>query len=307
MNTMMNRFFAKFALVAALAAVVLLAVGCFGGNDDAQAEQPDTDATIVAAAVRTILEATAEAKAKEVPTDTPAPTATPEPPPTPTAVPTVPPTPEVVAPTGSDGRDPGSGDVLTPLPVGDLGALMGELSDSERACLAGSSGLTPDRMQQLTTSPEMATPEERDAFLGCLGHDAELRLLLTQVLTTTGPLSVESSECLRDSYAGVDLEELLGGMAPDPGNDVAAQQAMARGMVMFIVSLSCLNEEEFALAGQAMGFMPGEYEGFQCVLEAAGGQEELVVWLSPGAEFPAALFEAALNCGLQMGGGPPPG
>ena len=159
MNTMMNRFFAKFALVAVLAAVALFAVGCFGGNDDAQAEQPDVDATIVAAAVRTILEATAEAKANEVPTDTPAPTATPEPPPTPTAVPTVPPTPEVVAPTGSDGRDPGSGDVLTPLPIGDLGALMVELSDSERACLAGSSGLTPDRMQQLTTSPEMATPE----------------------------------------------------------------------------------------------------------------------------------------------------
>ena len=305
MNTMMNRFFAKFALVAVLAAVALFAVGCFGGNDDAQAEQPDVDATIVAAAVRTILEATAEAKANEVPTDTPAPTATPEPPPTPTPVPTVPPTPEQVA--APPGSGVGDGEALKPLPVDDLGALMGELSDSERACLAGSSGLTPDRMQQLTTSPEMATPEERDAFLGCLGHDAELRLLLTQVLITTGPLSVESSECLRDSYAGVDLEELLGGMAPDPGNDVAAQQAMARGMVMFIVSLSCLNEEEFALAGQAMGFMPGEYEGFQCVLEAAGGQEELVVWLSPGAEFPAALFEAALNCGLQMGGGPPPG
>ncbi len=305
MNTTMNRFFARFALVAVLTAVALFAVGCFGGNDDAQVEEPDTDATIVAAAVRTILEATAEAKANEVPTATPAPTATPEPPPTPTAVPTVPPTPEqVAAPSGSGGGD---GEALKPLPVDDLGALMGELSDSERACLARSSALTPDRMQQLTTSPEMATPEERDAFLGCLGHDAELRLLLTQVLTTTGPLSVESSECLRDSYAGVDLEELLGGMAPDPGNDVAAQQAMARGMVMFIVSLSCLNEEEFALAGQAMGFMPGEYEGFQCVLEAAGGQEELVVWLSPGAEFPAALFEAALNCGLQMGGGPPPG
>ena len=140
----------------------------------------------------------------------------------------------------------------------------------------------------------------------CLEHDTELRLLLTQVLTTTGPLSVESSACLRDSYANVDLEELMTGMIPDPGNDAAAQAAMARGMVMFVVSLSCLNEDEFALAGQAMGMAPGEYEGFQCVLEAAGGQEELVVWLSPGAEFPAELFQAAINCGLQMGGGPPP-
>ena len=110
---------------------------------------------------------------------------------------------------------------------------------------------------------------------------------------------------MRNSYADVDLEELLNGMVADPGNDAAAQQAMARGMVMFIVSLSCLNEDEFAAAGQAMGIAPGEYEAFQCVLEAAGGQEGLVQWLSPGAEFPAALFEAAINCGLQMGGGPP--
>ena len=44
------------------------------------------------------------------------------------------------------------------------------------------------------------------------------------------------------------------------------------------------------MAGQSMGIAPGEYEGFQCVLEVAGGQEGLVVWLSPGSEFPAALF-----------------
>ncbi len=309
MSPMIERVLTKCTLVAVLAAVALFAVGCFGGDDDDQAEQPDTDATIVAAAVKTILEATAEAQAREVPTDTPAPTATPEPPPTPTAVPMLAPTPEppgAAAPSASDGSDPGRNDALAPLPVHDPGALMGELSDSERACLAQNTSLPPDRMQQLVMSPELATPDEREAFLGCLEHETELRLLLTAVLESTGPLSVESSACLRDSYADVDLEELLGGIVPDPGNDMAAQQAMARGMVMFFVSLSCLNEEEFALAGQAMGIAPGEYEGFQCVLDAAGGQEGLVVWLSPGAEFPAELFQAAINCGLQMGAGPPP-
>ena len=296
MSPLIERVLTKCTLIAVLAALAWFALGC--GNDDAQVEEPDAEATIVAAAVRTILEATAEAKANEVPTDTPAPTATPVPP---TAVPTAPPTPEppqVAAPSGG-------GEPLAPLPLDDPEALMGELSDGERACLAQSGALPPDRMQLLMMSPELATPEERDAFLGCLGHDKELRMMLTGVLTATGPLSVESSDCLRNSYADVDLEELLNGMVADPGNDAAAQQAMARGMVMFIVSLSCLNEDEFAAAGQAMGFMPGEYEAFQCVLEAAGGQEGLVQWLSPGAEFPAELFEAAINCGLQMGGGPP--
>ena len=296
MSPLIERVLTKCTLIAVLAALAWFALGC--GNDDAQVEEPDAEATIVAAAVRTILEATAEAKANEVPTDTPAPTATPVPP---TAVPTAPPTPEppqVAAPSGG-------GEPLAPLPLDDPEALMGELSDGERACLAQSGALPPDRMQLLMMSPELATPEERDAFLGCLGHDKELRMMLTGVLTATGPLSVESSDCLRNSYADVDLEELLNGMVADPGNDAAAQQAMARGMVMFIVSLSCLNEDEFAAAGQAMGFMPGEYEAFQCVLEAAGGQEGLVQWLSPGAEFPAELFGAASACGLQMGGGPP--
>ena len=307
MTLHIRRILANCALIAALASLAWFSLGC--GGDDARSEEPDANATIVAAAVKTILTATAEARANEVPTATPSPTDTPVPTPTPTVAATLPPTPpptQAPASAAGDGDGAGSAGALTPLPLDDVGALMGAVSDAERACLAASPHLSPDRMAQLTASPQSATPEERSAFLDCLEHETELRLLLTAVLTATGPLSVESSACLRDSYADVDLAGLLEGTASDPGNDVAAQQAMARTMVMFMVSLSCLNEDEFAMAGQAMGIAPGEYEGFQCVLEAAGGQEGLVIWLSPGAEFPAALFEAAFNCGLQMGG-PPPG
>ena len=86
-------------------------------------------------------------------------------------------------------------------------------------------------------------------------------------------LSGESSVCRRDSYAGVDLDNLLGGMAPGPGYDVAAQLATARAMVTVMVSISCLNQEEFAMAGQVIGIAPGECEGFQCVLGEAGKWE----------------------------------
>lgn len=305
MTPQIRRILANCALIVALASLAWLSLGC--GGDDARSEEPDADATIVAAAVKTILAATAEARANEAPTATPSPTDTPAPTPTPTAAATLPPTAaptQAHAPAVGDGDGPDGAGALAPLPLTDVGALMAEISDVERACLAASPHLSPDRLAQLTTSPESATPEERTAFLDCLEHETELRLLLTAVLTATGPLSVESSACLRDSYADVDVADLLDGAVSDPGDDVAAQQAMARTMVMFMVSLSCLNEDEFAMAGQAMGIAPGEYEGFQCVLEAAGGQEGLVVWLSPGAEFPAALFEAAFNCGLQIGAPP---
>ena len=305
MTLHIRRILAKCALVAALASLAWFSLGC--GDDDARSDEPDTDATIVAASVKTILAATAQARASETPTPTPSPTETPAPTPTPTVAVTLPPTPaptQAPAPAAGDGGGPGGAGALTPLPLDNVGALMGEISNAERTCLVASPAISPDRLAQLATSPESATPEERSAFLDCLEYETELRLLLTAVLTATGPLSVESSACLRDSYADVDVADLLDGPVSDPGNDVAAQQAMARTMVTFMVSLSCLNEDEFAMAGQAMGIAPGEYEGFQCVLEAAGGQEGLVVWLSPGAEFPAALFEAAFNCGLQLGDPP---
>ena len=303
MTLHIRRILANSLLIAALASLAWFSLGC--GDDEARTEEPDTDATIVAASVKTILAATAQARTNEAPTATPSPTDTPAPTPTPTVAATLPPT-QAPAPAAGDGGGTDGDGALTPLPLDNVGALMGEISDAERSCLAASPAISPDRLAQLATSPESATPEERSAFLDCLEHETELRLLLTAVLTATDPLSVESSACLRDSYADVDVADLLDGPVSDPGNDVAAQQAMARTMVMFMVSLSCLNEDEFAMAGQAMGIAPGEYEGFQCVLEAAGGQEGLVVWLSPGAEFPAALFEAAFNCGLQLGG-PPPG
>lgn len=306
MSPIIERSLTKLTLIAVVPALAWFALGC--GNDDAQVEEPDTDATIVAAAVKTILEATAVAQANEQPTATPVPTATPEPSPTPTIVPSPPPEPTPAsAASQTDGADPGGGDALSPLPIDDLEALLAEVSDAERDCLTASADLPPDRMAQLVRSPESATPDEQAAFLGCLEHETELRLMLTPILSATGPLSVESSACMRNNYEDVDLEELMGGMVGEPGDDMAAQQAMARGMVMFFVSLSCLNEDEFASAGQVMGIQPGEYEGFQCVLEAAGGQEGMVAMMSPGAEFPAELFQAAINCGLQMGAGPPPG
>jgi hypothetical protein len=155
-------------------------------------------------------------------------------------------------------------------------------------------------------SPELADEEDRSALLGCLEHDTLLRLLLTPVLSATGPISAESSACLRSSYADKDLQALLASLTNDSEPGSAPESAEVAGMVTFMVSLSCLSEEEFQVAAPAMGIAPGEYENFQCVLDTIGGQDALTVLLTPAAEFPAALFEAAFSCQLQMGG-PPPG
>ena len=291
-------------LLMALVSLVWYATAC-GNEEPPEQPPPDTEATIEAA-VSAALATRAAAAPEPTATPVPEPTATPQPSPTPTDVPeptptTAPeptPTAESAAPMGASDAEP-----LTPLPVDDPQAFLAAVSEPERACLT--ENFAPDRMQQLTMSPELATDEERETMLECLEHDTQLRLLLTAVLGATGPLSADSSMCMRDSYANVDLAELMSGVMTEPGSDVEAQQAMARGMVMFMVSLSCLNEQEFGAAGAQMGMAPGEYEAFQCVVEQAGGPDAMAVLLSPGSEFPAALFQAALACELQMGGPPP--
>ena len=275
------------------------------GNGDDQRTEPNQDATTVAATVEAVLDAIATAEAAEAFAATPVPT--PQPSPMLVTAPIVAPT---QAPTqeaggaGTDGGAPMSAEPLAPLAAENADALLADVSSSESMCL--SDNIPSDRLAVLATTPELATEAEREAFIGCLEHDTRLRLLLTPVLNATGPLSVESSACMRRSYADTDLAALMSSVAADAGTGPEAEAAMAQGMVTFFVSLSCLNEEEFQTASVAMGLAPGERENFLCVLDQVGGQDALAALLIPSAEFPAELFQAAFGCQFQMGG-PPPG
>ena len=297
MNSIVKRALRNGLILALFVCLAWSVIAC--GNGDDQRPEPDQDATIVAAAVKTTLEAIATAEAAEAPTATPAPAPSAAPIVSPTQAPT-----QEVGSAGTDGGDSGSTEPLAPLATKDAGAFLSDVSDSERMCL--SDNIPSDRMAMLATTPELATEAEREAFLGCLEHNTGLRLLLTPVLNATGPLSVESSACMRSSYADTDLAALMSSVAADPGAGPEAEAAMAQGMVMFFVSLSCLNEEEFQTASVAMGLAPGERENFLCVLDQVGGQDALAALLIPSAEFPAELFQAAFGCQFQMGG-PPPG
>ena len=297
MNSIVKRALRNGLILGLFVCLAWSVIAC--GNGDDQRPEPDQDATIVAAAVKTTLEAIATVEAEAAPTATPAPAPSAAPIVSPTQAPT-----QEVGGAGTDGGDPGSTEPLAPLATKDADAFLADVSDSERMCL--SDNIPSDRMAMLATTPELATEAEREAFLGCLEHNTGLRLLLTPVLSATGPLSVESSACMRSSYADTDLAALMSSVAADPGTGPEAEAAMAQGMVMFFVSLSCLNEEEFQTASVAMGLAPGERENFLCVLDQVGGQEALAALLIPSAEFPAELFQAAFGCQFQMGG-PPPG
>ena len=228
-----------------------------------------------------------------VPTPTPTATPTPVPTPIPTATPIPTPTPTVQAPepvTDSGG--------IAPLPLDDPMAIASELSESELGCLAGVADV--GSLMQIFAAPELASPEEQAQVIGCLGDETLLRMFLTGILAGSGPLSVETSQCIRTGMKGVDLAAVM--LAGTTGDE---QAAMAGSMSAFILTLMCLNEDEWQGAAVSLGAAPEERENLQCVLDEMGGPEGFAETLAAGDEASFfALFGAIATCGLQFESGP---
>jgi hypothetical protein len=149
-------------------------------------------------------------------------------------------------------------------------------------------------------TPELAKEEDRAILIGCLEHETLLRLFLTPVLDQAGPLSVESSACIRDAFADADLAALI--TAAGAGADEGSEAAMVGAMTGLFAILSCLSTDEFQAAGPALGMGPDDYQGFKCVLDALGGPEELAALMQPDAGPPLTFFSAAMACNLQLFG-----
>ena len=234
------------------------------------------------------------------PTPTSAPAATPTPAPTPTATPPV-----------DDGdRKADSASALSALDITDSRAFLSGVSDAEQACL--SEKIDPGRLMLLVGTPELAKEEERAILIGCLEHETLLTRqwpatcncpgwFLTPVLDQqTGPLSVESSACIRDAFADADLAALM--TVAGAGADEGSEAAMVGAMTGLFATLSCLSTDEFQAAGQALGMGPDDYQDFKCVLDALGGPEELAALMQPDAGPPLTFFSAAMACNLQLFG-----
>ena len=189
---------------------------------------------------------------------------------------------------------------LTALPVDDRVAMAAELSDAESACVAGVADL--DWLLFVLGAPEVASSEDRRELLDCMEDDTVIRLFLTEVVAATGPLSQETSTCIRGGMENIDLRSLL---AADANEE--EQTAMISGMSAQLAAFSCLNDAEWQAASTAMGMAPGERENMQCVMRELGGPEGMATALqAEDGSGALTLMVAAFGCGLQMqtGGGP---
>ena len=240
------------------------------------------------------------------PTETPIPTAMPVPTdapvevPTPTKVPAPTETPIPTAmpvPTDAPSETTPESGMPGPTGMNDTGLLTSDLSDAELSCLSEIGG--PQQLVTLMNSPDLASPQERDALVGCLEHETLLKLFLNGFTDQTGPLSDDTSACVSAGFQNFDLRAMM--LANQEGSGEEA--AMVQGMAVFLITLShCLNEEEWLTASPALDLPPEGREAMQCVMNKLGGPEGVEASLeSKEGEPPLALFNAVAECGMMMG------
>ncbi len=184
--------------------------------------------------------------------------------------------------------------VLSPTPTEDRGAVLSSLSDAELACVGGD----PEKMIAALTGGGPASTDEQARLIGCLDDDTVQQLFMATIIPV--PLSVETSNCVLAALDVIDPRAVMtAGLECDPGT------AMAGSMTAFIVTLSCLNQDEWQTTAPKVGMDLDEQEGMVCVLEELGGPAEMAAAMIAANEGDAmALSTAAMECGLDTGPAP---
>lgn len=171
---------------------------------------------------------------------------------------------------------------------------MSSLTQAEWECLADVVGSQDP--EEVYARVETSGEHEVAMFIGCLGGEALLTIFQTDLLLATGPLSLETSACIRGNLGGIPTQ---GYSFDDPVALVTTQTAGSA------VILSCLNEEEWQSGPMSMGL--GEYNpgGFDCLIRRLGGPQgfgEAYAALQFGMGNRTALSEAEASCGVVYEG-----
>ena len=272
------------ALFIALTALMACSGQEARSSPTAVAQAPTTAPVEAPAPTTAPVEVPATATSMPAPTDTPIPT----PMPRPTALPSAtPPESGTLVHFDTDGPE----------------AFMSQLSSDEQACISNNGG--PQQLLMLMNGPGPGSPQDAQELVRCLGDESLLRLFLTGLIGQTGPLSAETSTCVRRGFQDFDIAAVLLSSSMGPGGEEAA---MMGSMAGFNLTLSCLNEEEWEIASARLGLGSSERESLQCVTSQLGGAEGVAAAMQPrDGEHPTAYINAATACGMQMAGAPVPG
>ena len=162
------------------------------------------------------------------------------------------------------------GGVITPLNLVDSEAALSRMSKPEISCLEQAAG--PGRLHEILRDVGVPVTEEEAWIVACLEDETLFGVFLGMLLWDSGPLSQETSACLRTELDWVDLRELMTEDTQERGQDDRAGAIFLSG---YFSAIACLNQEEWEATAADLGQDPGDQESIQCFLEAVGGPEKL--------------------------------
>ena len=190
------------------------------------------------------------------------------------------------------------GGVITPLDLSDSEAALSRLSKPEISCLEQAAG--PGRLPEILRDVRVPVPEDEAWIVACLGDETLFSVFVALLIGDPGPLSQETSACLRTGLEWVDLRELMTEGTRGREQDDRAGAVFLSG---YFTAATCLNQEEWDAAAADLGLNPGDQETFRCFLEALGGPEALAAALEGTDEAGSvSLYPAMLGCGLDFEG-----
>ena len=264
--------------------------------DTAVTPAPRTIAATPAPPENTPVPEGADQTATQTPMPTPEPTtATPTPEstatkeaPTPAPEPTSTPAPNNRMPTG----------VLSPLKLDDPmyddpEAVNAMLSEAELACLKEVGPVMHRRWAWIL--PGYGDREERVKVIECLEDEILARIYLADIAEGVGPLSLETSTCIRAAFNEIDPRSMM--LAKVEG---FPDDTLNSATTLHFVTIACLSDEEWETVPTSQEESDLR-EWMRCMMEKLGGPGEIATAMTVGdEEDQKALAEAAEDCAEEM-------
>ena len=198
----------------------------------------------------------------------------------------------------SEPENPPPGDVITPMDLSDSEAALSRMSKPEISCLEQAAG--PGRLHQILRDIRVPVTEEEAWTMACLGDETLTGVFLAMFLGDSGPLSQETSACLRTELEWVDLREL---MTEDTRGREQDDRVGAIFLSGYFTAIACLNQEEWDATAADLGQDPRDQESIQCFLDVVGGPEKLAAAMEGTDDDGSVdLYRAMLGCGLDFEG-----
>ena len=189
--------------------------------------------------------------------------------------------------------------VLSPLNLYETDDINSEISEAELACLKEGGPFLHLRWEFILPGP--GDREQRVMIIACLEDETLARIFLADIAQGVGPLSLETSTCVRAAFNEIDPRSML--LAKVEGYP---EDTLNAATTAWLVTLACLRDDEWETAARSLREDSGPRELMRCMMEKLGGPGEMAATMTKGERGDQeALAEAAADCAEETG--PVPG